>query len=113
LLASNRAESDNESKAMVLNNAGVVLEQKGDLAGALNHFDQAAKTDVTNVVFERNAALLLCKLGRTEEAIRRLRDILSIDPDDAETLQILAVANEVAAGDPSKKRTLPAAQTSH
>jgi tetratricopeptide (TPR) repeat protein len=112
LLASNRAQSDNESKAMVLNNAGVVMEQKGDLAGAQNQFDQAAKTDVTNVVFERNAALILCKLGRTEEAIRRLRDILSIDPDDAETLQILAVANEVAAGNLSRKKTLPAAQTS-
>jgi tetratricopeptide (TPR) repeat protein len=113
LLASNRAQSDNETKAMVLNNAGVVMEQKGDLAGALNQFDQAAKTDVTNVVFERNAALLLCKLGRTEEAIRRLRDILSIDPDDAETLQILAVANEVAAGNSARKKTLPAPQTSH
>jgi tetratricopeptide (TPR) repeat protein len=113
LLASNHAQSENESKAMVLNNAGVVMEQKGDLGGALNQFDQAAKTDVTNVVFERNAALLLCKLGRTEEAIRRLRDILSIDPDDAETLQILAVANEVAAGNLSRKKTLPASQASH
>jgi tetratricopeptide (TPR) repeat protein len=112
LLASNHAQSENESKAMVLNNAGVVMEQKGDLAGALNQFDQAAKTDVTNVVFERNAALLLCKLGKTEEAIRRLRDILSIDPDDPQTLQILAVANEVAAGNLSRKKTLPAAQTS-
>ena len=77
LLASNRAESDSEAKALVLNNAGVVLEQKGDLAGALNDYDQAAKVDVTNVIFQRNAALLLCKLGRADEAIRRLRDILS------------------------------------
>jgi hypothetical protein len=42
-----------------------------------------------------------------------LRDILSIDADDAETLQILAVANEVAAGNVGVKRSLPAAQTSH
>ena len=75
-----------------------MLEKKGDLAGALEHFDQAAKVDVANVVFQRNAALLLCKLGRADEAIPRLRDILSIDSDDAETLQILAVAKEVAAG---------------
>jgi tetratricopeptide (TPR) repeat protein len=113
LLASNRAESDSEAKATVLNNTGVVLEQKGDLAGALEHFDQAAKVDVTNVVFQRNAALLLCKLGRADEAIPRLRDILSIDPDDPETLQILAVANELAAGHLAKKQTLPASQTSH
>jgi tetratricopeptide (TPR) repeat protein len=113
LLANNRTQGDNEAKATVLNNTGVELEKKGELAAALDHYDQAAKTDVTNLVFQRNAALLLCKVGRTEEAIRRLRDILSIDADDAETLQILAVANEVAAGDLAKKRTLPAAQASH
>jgi tetratricopeptide (TPR) repeat protein len=113
LLASNRAESDSEAKALVLNNAGVVLEQKGDLAGALNDYDQAAKVDVTNVIFQRNAALLLCKLGRADEAIQRLRDILSIDPNDPETLQILAVANELATGDLARKQTLPAPQASH
>jgi tetratricopeptide (TPR) repeat protein len=113
LLASNRAESDNEAKATVLNNTGVELEKKGNLAGALDHYDQAAKTDVTNVVFQRNAALLLCKMGRAQEAIRRLRDILSLDSDDAETLQILAVANELAAGDLARKKTLPEAQASH
>jgi tetratricopeptide (TPR) repeat protein len=113
LLASNRAESDSEAKALVLNNAGILLEQKGDLAGALSNYDQAAKVDVTNVVFQRNAALLLCKLGRADEAIPRLRDILSIDPNDPETLQILAVAKELAGGDQARKQTLPAPQATH
>ena len=113
LLASNRAEADSETKAMVLNNTGVEMETKGDLTGALDHYDQAAKIDVTNIVFQRNAALALCKVGRPEEAIRRLRDILSIDADDAESLQILAVANELAAGDMAKKQTLPVSQASH
>jgi tetratricopeptide (TPR) repeat protein len=107
------SESNGETRAAFLNNAGIELEKKGDLAGALEHYDQAAKTDVTNVIFQRNAALLLCKMGRLQEAIRRLRDILSLDSDDAETLQILAVANELAAGDLAKKRTLPAGQASH
>jgi tetratricopeptide (TPR) repeat protein len=113
LLASNRAEADSETKAMVLNNTGVEMENKGDLAGALDHYDQAAKIDVTNIVFQRNAALVLCKVGRPEEAIRRLRDILSMDADDAESLQILAVANELAAGDMARKQTLPLSQASH
>jgi len=107
------AESNGEAGAAILNNTGIELEKKGDFTGALDHYDQAAETDVTNVVFQRNAALLLCKMGRPQEAIRRLRDILSLDSDDAETLQILAVANELAAGDLAKKRTLPAAQASH
>jgi tetratricopeptide (TPR) repeat protein len=113
LLASNRAETDSETKAMVLNNTGVELEKKGDLGGALDHYEQAAKIDVSNLVFQRNAALILCKTGRAEEAIRRLRDILSIDADDAETLQILAVANELAAGNLAKKQALPVSQASH
>jgi tetratricopeptide (TPR) repeat protein len=108
-----KAESTGEARAAILNNTGIELEKKGDFTGALDQYDQAAKTDVTNVVFQRNAALLLCKMGRPQEAIRRLRDILSLDSDDAETLQILAVANELAAGDLAKKRTLPAAEASH
>jgi tetratricopeptide (TPR) repeat protein len=108
-----KAESNGEARAAILNNTGIELEKKGDLIGALDQYDQAAKTDATNVVFQRNAALLLCKMGRPQEAIRRLRDILSLDSDDAETLQILAVANELAAGDLAKKRTLPAAEASH
>ena len=68
---------------------------------------------MANLIFERNAALILCKTGKTEEAIRRLRDILSLDADDPETLQILAVANEVAAGKPGVKKNLPSAQTAH
>jgi tetratricopeptide (TPR) repeat protein len=112
-VARDKAESDAGPKAAMLNNTGIELEKKGDLTSALDHYDQAAKTDVTNVVFQRNAALLLCKMGRPQEAIRRLRDILSLDSDDAQTLQILAVANELAAGDLAQETTLPAAEASH
>ncbi len=112
-VARDKAESDRGPQAAILNNTGIELEKKGDFTGALDHYDQAAKIDVTNVVFQRNAALLLCKMGRPQEAIRRLRDILSLDSDDAQTLQILAVANELAAGDLAKETTLPAAQASH
>jgi tetratricopeptide (TPR) repeat protein len=113
LLAGNHAEADGETKAMVLNNTGIELEKKGNLAGALDQYDQASKADVSNIIFQRNAALILCKTGRVEEAIRRLRDILQLDADDAETLQILAVANEVAAGNLAVRKTLPAPQSSH
>ncbi len=112
LLASQNTESRNEAQATVLNDTGVELEQKGDMSGALDDFDQAARIDATNLIFQRNAALTLCKLGRPEEAIRRLRDILFIDPDDAETLQILAVANEYSAKG-SGQITIPVARAAH
>ena len=112
LATSNMTQSLNETKATALNNSGIELEKKGDYSGALDNYDKAAKTDVTNIIFQRNAALLLCKMGRPQEAIRHLRDTLSLDPDDPETLQILAVANELASGQPGKKH-LPAPQSSH
>jgi tetratricopeptide (TPR) repeat protein len=108
LLAGNHAEAESEAKAVELNNAGIELEKKGDLAGALEKFDEAAKADVKNFVFQRNAALILCKTGKPEEAIRRLRDILALDADDAESLRILAVAEELAAGRTVAQKTLPA-----
>jgi tetratricopeptide (TPR) repeat protein len=94
LIADQNTESLSETKAVPLNNAGLELEKQGDLAGALNQFDQAASADSTNLIFKRNAALVLCRMGKTDEAIRRLRDILEVDPDDAQTLQILSVARE-------------------
>jgi len=94
LVAARYDESLNETKATASNNAGLALEKQGDLSGALKQFDQAAVEDATNLIFQRNAALILCKLGRTDEAIRRLRDILDLDPDDPQTLQILSVAEE-------------------
>lgn len=113
LMADSNAQSDTERKAVALNTAGIELENKGDLLGALDHYDQAAKADVTNLVFQRNAALLLCKMGRVQEAIPRLHDILSVDEDDVKALQILAVAKELAAGDLTRKGTLPVAQPSN
>ncbi len=70
LVASRYNESLRETAATASNNAGLELEKRGGLPGALTQFDQAASEDATNLIFKRNAALILCKLGRTEEAIR-------------------------------------------
>ena len=112
LAASNITDSLNESKATALNNTGIELEKQGDYASALNHYEEAAQADATNIIFERNAALLLCKMERPQEAIRRLQDILALEPDDAETQRILNVAKELAAGQSGLKKKLPAPQSS-
>lgn len=107
LIASKYNEALDETKATALNSAGLELEKQGDHAGALKQFDEAAAEDATNLIFKRNAALILCKMGRTEEAIRRLRDILDLDPDDAQTLQILSVAKENEVKRVGKAPSLP------
>lgn len=108
--AESSVQSINELKAAELNNTGIELEKNGNRQEALDHYNQAAKTDVTNLVFARNAALLLCKMGRTQEAIERSKEILALDPDDAKAAQILTVANEVAAGKLSEVSSLPESQ---
>lgn len=113
LMTASSGQAENEREAVALNNEGVELENKGDILGALDRYDQAVKADITNPVFQRNAALLLCRMGRPQEAIRRLDDILSVNADDAKALQILAVAKELAAGEVAKKDALPAAQRSN
>ncbi len=110
LIARNNAEAQRDATASEVNNAGVELEKRGDLAGALDDFDRAAREDATNLVFQRNAALMLCRLGRIDEAIRRLRDTLAIDPDDAETLQILAVAREFERPGAGKTVAMPSVE---
>jgi tetratricopeptide (TPR) repeat protein len=113
LIASRYNESVNDNNATALNNAGLELEKQGNLTGALLQFDRAAGEDATNLIFKRNAALILCKLGRTEEAIRRLRDILDLDPDDAQTLQIFSVAKEYEIKRMGNAPNLPALEAVH
>ena len=113
LVHSNVNASIDEAKASALNTSAIELETKGDFNGALENYDRAAEADRTNIIFPRNAALLLCKMGRVQEAIRRLHDILAIDADDAETLQILTVAKELESSEGAKHKTLPAPQASH
>ena len=113
LVKSNVNASMDEAKASALNSSAIELEMKGDFNGALEDYDSAAKANSTNIIFQRNAALLLCKMGRVQEAIRRLRDILAVDGNDAETLQILAVAEELGSSGGAKQKSLPAPQPSH
>lgn len=113
LSASRYNESLSEAKASGLNRAGLELEKQGDLPAALNKFDQAVAADPTNPIFQRNAALVLCKQGRSQEAIRRLRDILDLDPDDAIALQILSVAKEYEGKRPGKAPSLPSPEAVH
>ncbi len=75
-----------------LNNEGVRLEQAGELDGALNKYREAVGLDPLNPVFKRNLALVLCRLGRWEEALVELKEVLEIDPADAKATRALYLA---------------------
>jgi len=90
------ATAGNELTATQANNAGVELEEAGNLAGALEKYRAAIRLDPTQTVFRRNVALALCRLGRWEEGIAELQEVLRENPDDAEATKALYIALENA-----------------
>jgi len=88
------AAAANELTATQANNAGVDLEKVGNVAGALEKYRAAVRLNPTQIVFRRNLALALCRLGRWNEGIAELRDVLEENPDDAEATKALYIAVE-------------------
>lgn len=96
------ATDSSELPATQANNAGVELEKAGNLTGALEKYRAAVKLDPKVTVFRRNMALALCRLGRWDEGITELREVLKEDPDDAQATKALYIALENARADKSR-----------
>ena len=76
------------------NNEGVDLEKIGNFAAALEKYRAAVTLDPSQTVFKRNLALALCRLGRWEEGVAALKEVLKEDPDDAKATKALYIALE-------------------
>jgi tetratricopeptide (TPR) repeat protein len=90
------ATTANELSSTQANNAGVELEKAGNLTGALEKYREAVKLAPKVTVFRRNMALALCRLGRWDEGIAELHEVLKEDPDDAQATKALYIALENA-----------------
>jgi len=102
------AAAANELTATQANNAGVDLEKMGNVAAALEKYRAAVRLNPTQIVFRRNLALALCRLGRWNEGIEGLREVLKENPDDVDATKALYIAVENAraqktTGNPSDK----------
>jgi len=75
-----------------LNTDGIQLEKSGDLSGALAKYRAALDLDPTGYGFRLNYALALCRLGRWRDGIAELREVLRVDPDNADAAKALYVA---------------------
>jgi tetratricopeptide (TPR) repeat protein len=67
-----------------------LLAHRGDTAGALAVYDDAAKRGLAGEAFNRKRALLLCEVGRPAEAARLLEPYRS--SEDLQTLNALGIA---------------------
>jgi len=67
-----------------------LLAHRGDTAGALAVYDEAAKRGLAGEAFNRKRALLLCEVGRPAEAARLLEPYRA--SEDLQTLNALGIA---------------------
>jgi tetratricopeptide (TPR) repeat protein len=87
-MAEAREKTDRASEVSLtasrLNTEGLQLERSGDLRAALAKYQAALDLDPSGFGFELNYALALCRLGRWEQGAMELREVLRLDPDNAD-----------------------------
>ena len=77
--------------ALAHNDLGVIYQQRGDTEKSLHHHEAAVLRDPANATFKRNlAGLYFSELGRNDDAIFILTELLRSDPNNVETLSGLA-----------------------
>ena len=82
--------------AASLNSEGIQLERSGDIRAALAKYRAALDLDPTGFGFRLNYALALCRLGRWQDGIVELREVLRLDPDNADAAKALYIAVDKA-----------------
>ena len=99
-LAELRAKSDRASTVALaasrLNDEGIAMEKSGDVRAALAKYRAALDLDPTGTGFQLNYGLALCRLGRWEDAIAELREVLRLDQDNQEAAKALYMAIDQA-----------------
>jgi tetratricopeptide (TPR) repeat protein len=82
--------------ATALNSEGVQLDKSGDIRAALAKYRAALDLDPTGFGFRLNYALALCRLGRWQDGVVELREVLRVDPDNGDAAKALYIAKEQA-----------------
>jgi tetratricopeptide (TPR) repeat protein len=107
-LAGQRAESDRASTVALaasrLNDEGIAMERSGDVRAALAKYRAALDLDPTGTGFRLNYGLALCRLGRWDDGIAELREVLRLDPDNHEAAKALYIAVDQARAQPRDAR---------
>ena len=80
-----------------LNEEGLKLEHDGDLLGAMEKYREAVDLDKTGYGFRLNYALALCRIGKWQEGIAQLQEVLREDPDNVDAAKALFIAQEEVA----------------
>jgi tetratricopeptide (TPR) repeat protein len=110
-LAELRAKSDRASTVALaasrLNDEGIAMERSGDVRAALAKYRAALDLDPTGTGFQLNYGLALCRLGRWDDGIAELREVLGLDPDNHEAAKALYIAVDQAKAQQGEARKHP------
>ena len=96
MIASGDKARENELETARLHGEAVRLEAEGKYAAALDRYRAVLRFEPLNAVARRNLALVLCRLGRWDEGIEELEEILRGNPADAETARALSIVLDQA-----------------
>jgi tetratricopeptide (TPR) repeat protein len=86
--------SETSLEAAKLNNDGIELEKAGDLRAALEKYRAALELDPAHGGFRLNYGLALCRLGRWDQGIAEIREVVRRNPDNAQATRALYIAIE-------------------
>jgi len=110
-MAELQQQSDRASEvgfaASALNSEGIQVERSGDIRAALAKYRAALDLDPTGFGFRLNYALALCRLGRWQDGIVELREVLRLDPDNADAAKAFYIAVDQAKPQSGEVRKRP------
>ncbi len=86
------------------------LEKSGDVRAALAKYKAALDLDPSGYGFRLNYALALCRLGQWQDGVVELREVLRVDPDNADAAKALYIATEEVAKAQHTQGTKPPAK---
>ena len=99
LLEAGPGGGDPRLRADARNRIGMARVEMGQRDRALEDFEEAVRIDPSATHPLRNAAIALVRLGRVDDAVDKLTELLALDPDDQE---IRGFRERLLAGDTSQ-----------
>jgi tetratricopeptide (TPR) repeat protein len=86
-----------------LNDDAIRLEAAGKIPAAIAKYRAALELDPTATGIRLNYGLALCRVGRWDEGIQEIREVLGADPDNAQATTALYTALERAKAEKDKR----------
>ena len=86
-----------------LNDDAIRLEAAGKTPAAIAKYRAALELDPTATGIRLNYGLALCRIGRWDEGIQEIREVLRADPDNAQATKALYTALERAEAEKDKR----------